>query len=148
MTAIDDRPVDAATPDEPAAQRTGYEVLPGGHLRVPLPDGHHAEVRGVDDLRQADVRAILKAADEDGIDLRTRLGFADISGIQEATVARMVRRWTLVHEETGEPLPVTPGAVRGLRVRFYRPLRESVQPVVRELMSGGDEPDPKSGPSS
>lgn len=128
-----------------------YEVLPNGNIRVPLPQEHWAEVRTVDDLRQADVRAILRQADDDGIDLRSRMGFDTLAALQEATVARMVRRWSLVaDEDPSAPLPVTAESVRGLRVSYYRPLQEATAPVFAELMPGdGDvSADPKSGPGS
>lgn len=126
-----------------------YEKLPDGNIRVLLPGGDWAEVRTVDSVRRADERAILRLADEDGIDLSKGMGIDVMAGLQDATIVRMTRRWSL-KDGDGTVLEVTAEAVQQLTKAQHTPLRSAVMPVFVELISAmGEVPlDPKSAASS
>lgn len=118
---------------------------------INLPDGNTAEMRDSDDLRRSDIRAALKAADAEGINvLGDGMGLLAIATIQEALVWRFVRRWSLVNGDGSTPLPITLENVRELPLKTFRPLGDYVQPLLQTVLGGGDEPvDPTSAaPSS
>jgi hypothetical protein len=125
-----------------------YESLPDGNIRVPLPGGHWAEVRTVDGMKRADERAIYKAADADGVDFSEGFGFDSTGALQDAIIARMIRRWSLTDAD-GQPLPVTPEAVQDLPTPTHRPLKRATGPVLADLLSNlAESADPKSEPGS
>jgi hypothetical protein len=127
---------------------TDYETLPGGNIRVPLPDGDWAEVRTVERLVRADTRAILKLADEDGIDLTKGMGIDTMAALQDATIVRMTRRWSL-KDADGAPIEVCAEAIQQLTTAQHAALRDATTPVFLEVAALGQPAlDPKSGPSS
>lgn len=114
--------------------------------RVELGGGAWAEMRDLDDLRRADIRAVFKAADDDGVSLMTSsFPLAATSTMQEALVVRFVRRWSLCDGD-GNPLPVTLDTVRDMPQRQYRPLGDYVQPALAELF--GEQAQEAASPSS
>lgn len=126
-----------------------YEKLPDGNIRVPLPGSDWADVRTVDGLRRADERAILKLADQDGIDLSAGMGIDVMAALQDATITRMTRRWSL-KDADGGPIEVSAEAVQQLTKAQHTPLRDATSPVFVALVSAlGEAPlVPKSDPSS
>jgi hypothetical protein len=119
---------------------------------INLPDGNTAEMRDADDLRRSDIRAALKAADAEGINvLAGGMGLLAIATIQEALVWRFTRRWSLVNGDGTTPLPITLETVRDLPLGVFNPLGAYVQPLLQTVLGGdaGEPVDPTSAaPSS
>lgn len=116
-------------------------------MRVNLPDGHHAELRDITDLRRGDVRAAYRMADESGIDLTKGLGVGALAAIQDALIVRFVRSWTIAGPDG--VLPVTMEAICDLPLSHYQPLANATQPAFAQVVNSGTiEPDPKQDLSS
>lgn len=123
--------------------------------RVDLPDGHHAEIRDIADLRRGDVRAAYRMADESGINLLKGMGVDALGALQDAIVVRFVRRWTLTDkitkkadDATGKPLPVSMATVANLPLGYYQPLADATGPAFAQVVNQDAGPDPKLEPSS
>jgi hypothetical protein len=118
--------------------------------RVELPDGHHAELREVEDLRRGDVRAALKAADAQGVNLAEgQFGLDGIGALQDGLLVRFIRSWTLTNGDGVSPLPVTIDALQDLPLSVYQPLAAEIAPALAQVLGGGQTVDPTSAaPSS
>lgn len=114
---------------------------------IELPDGHTAEMREEDDLRRADERAIYKMADADGIDL-TKPGMDMIGALQDAMIVRFTRRWSLLNGDGSSPLPVTLEAVKDLPLKFHRPLKTYINPLMQQIIGEQESPSPLLGAPS
>lgn len=127
-----------------------YDLLPDGNRRVPLAGGHHAEVKFGDNLRRSDERAVLRTVDESDLDL-SRPGTQMVLALQDACIARLVRRWSLLGDD-GAPLPITVESVGDLGLPTHRALSAAVKEFAADMLTlltqGPASADPKSEPSS
>jgi hypothetical protein len=106
--------------------------------RVDLPDGHHADVREVADLRRSDVRAALKAADAQGVNLiGGQFGLDGVGAVQDGLLLQFIRSWTLTNGDGSSPLPVTAESIQDLPLHYHRPLADAIAPALAEVLGGG-----------
>ena len=128
---------------------------------IDLPDGHSADLRDPNDVRRSDVRAAMRAADAQGIDISGGLTLDAIGALEDGLLPRFIVSWTLTNAVAGSTngdgtasLPITAESLQDLPLSYYQPLEmafaPALQATIRQVTGGGQEPvDPTSAaPSS
>jgi hypothetical protein len=112
--------------------------------KINLPDGHYAEMRENDDLRRGDVRAALRAADKESVNLMAeKFGLDAIASIQDSLIVRFLRHWSLQEKDVEEggsekSLPINVEVIQDLPLKYHQPLADVVAPLLQKVLGGGE----------
>ncbi len=114
--------------------------------RINLPDGQWADLRNPADLRRKDVKAALRLADAQGINLMDgQFGLSGIGAIQEGLLVQFITDWSLTNGDGQTPLPVSVDSLGELPVSTFNRLAAEIAPALQEVMGGEAPPvDPTS----